>query len=236
MSRTIPGLLIAFFGAFICVMDIFAVINSGFDLTCLMGFLMGGGILYFGLFLATWEARQRKADRKISEEYRRNFVRKMQSEGFLPLPALAFQKNEFGQDKYAVYFKPDDSKLKLVVNKGFGKPQELDIDQGVLSDLVCSAVLRYKNGGTLKLELEGASLGEQLAAKLSSEAGKNRYLIVQLAICLNWSSGETLSLTILENCRNDAAQVAEACAFLGFWQHELIERGFFAQQSNRQAE
>jgi len=68
----------------------------------------------------------------------------MQSEGFLPLPALAFQKNEFGQDKYAVYFKPDDSKLKLVVNKGFGKPQELDIDQGVLSDLVCSAVLRYK--------------------------------------------------------------------------------------------
>jgi len=33
------------FGAFICVMDIFAVINSGFDLTCLDGFLMGGGIL-----------------------------------------------------------------------------------------------------------------------------------------------------------------------------------------------
>ncbi len=232
MSRTIPGLLIAFFGAFLCAMDIFAVINSGFDLTCLMGFLMGGGILYFGLFLATWEARQRKADRKISEEYRRNFVGKMQSEGFQPRPTLAFQKNEFAQDKYAVYFKLDDSELKLVVNKGFGKPQELEIDQGVLSDLACSAVLRYKNGATLKLELEGASLGEQLAAKLAAEAIKNHYLIVQLTICLDWCSGESLSLTILENCRNDAAQVAEACAFLSSWQHELISRGFLQKYAN----
>lgn len=226
MSRTIPGLLIASFGVFICVMDIFAVINSGFDMTCLMGFLMGGGILYIGLFLATWEARQRKVDKKISEEYRTNFISKMQSEGFDPMPTLAFDKNEFGQDKYAIHFKSDDSKFKIIMNKGYGKPQELDIEQGVLSALACTSTLRYKNGETVSVCLEGASVGRQLAARLAAEAIENYFLIVKLAAQLDWSSGDSLTLTILENCRNDSGKVAEACEFLNSWENELISREF----------